>query len=334
MRISKIEKIENDSLLYDIEVKDNHNFFANGILVHNSNFSFHMNHEGLRYAKRTSFLKWSEDFFNFQFVAELYNENLRVFYQMVQELYNITDDTLEVVLYGELFGGSYPHEEVPQTQDSKKVQNGVFYCPHNDFYAFDCKVNGRYMNVNIFDELMKECGFMYAKPLYVGDFDSCLLFDTKINSTIPEAFDLPPLEENIIEGVVIKPVDSRILPNGSRVIIKKKNESFLEKKRVKIRKEVTYTEEENKIIAEMVSYLNDNRIRSAISKIGEITNKDFGKLSGEINRDIIEEFSKSDLNEAYQELDKGNRKKINKKLSYEVANKVRKHFLSIIDGIF
>jgi len=36
MKIKKIEKIEHNSLRYDIEVKDNHNFFANGLLVHNS----------------------------------------------------------------------------------------------------------------------------------------------------------------------------------------------------------------------------------------------------------------------------------------------------------
>lgn len=36
MKISKIEKIKTISNRYDIEVEDNHNFFANEILVHNS----------------------------------------------------------------------------------------------------------------------------------------------------------------------------------------------------------------------------------------------------------------------------------------------------------
>lgn len=35
MKISSIQLIQNISKRYDIEVKDNHNFFANGILVHN-----------------------------------------------------------------------------------------------------------------------------------------------------------------------------------------------------------------------------------------------------------------------------------------------------------
>lgn len=35
LEILEITEIESDSLLYDITVEDNHNFFANGCLVHN-----------------------------------------------------------------------------------------------------------------------------------------------------------------------------------------------------------------------------------------------------------------------------------------------------------
>lgn len=36
MKIKSINKIQNNSKRYDIETKIHHNFFANGILVHNS----------------------------------------------------------------------------------------------------------------------------------------------------------------------------------------------------------------------------------------------------------------------------------------------------------
>lgn len=36
LKLKKIKKIESKSLNYDIQIKDNHNFFANDILVHNS----------------------------------------------------------------------------------------------------------------------------------------------------------------------------------------------------------------------------------------------------------------------------------------------------------
>jgi len=40
MKIKSVEKIENTSKLYDIEVEGTHCFFANGILVHNSSATF------------------------------------------------------------------------------------------------------------------------------------------------------------------------------------------------------------------------------------------------------------------------------------------------------
>jgi hypothetical protein len=36
LRIKSIKKIKSDSKRYDIEVKKNHNFLANGVVVHNS----------------------------------------------------------------------------------------------------------------------------------------------------------------------------------------------------------------------------------------------------------------------------------------------------------
>jgi len=40
VKIKSIEQVENDSLLYDIEVKNSRCFFANNILVHNSSGTF------------------------------------------------------------------------------------------------------------------------------------------------------------------------------------------------------------------------------------------------------------------------------------------------------
>lgn len=45
MKLLKINQIEHQTS-YDIEVEDTHCFFANGILVHNSNSSFNINQEG------------------------------------------------------------------------------------------------------------------------------------------------------------------------------------------------------------------------------------------------------------------------------------------------
>lgn len=43
MKLKQIEKIDCDSFLYDIETKKHHNFFAEGILVHNSSCTIYTN---------------------------------------------------------------------------------------------------------------------------------------------------------------------------------------------------------------------------------------------------------------------------------------------------
>lgn len=47
--------------------------------------------------------------------------------------------------------------------------------------------------------------------------------DTVMDSTIPPMLELPKLEKNIIEGMVIRPNKNLRLKNDARVIIKKKN---------------------------------------------------------------------------------------------------------------
>ena len=53
--------------------------------------------------------------------------------------------------------------------------------------------------------------------------------DTVMDSTIPPMLELPKLEKNIIEGMVIRPNKNLRLKTDARVIIKKKNAEFLEK---------------------------------------------------------------------------------------------------------
>lgn len=43
----------------------------------------------------------------------------------------------EVLLFGELCGGRYPHPEVQPDTRVEAVQTGVYYSPTIEFYAFD-----------------------------------------------------------------------------------------------------------------------------------------------------------------------------------------------------
>ena len=101
--------------------------------VHGANFSFVYENHSLGFAKRKDFLKWTDDFFGFQTVAmALENKIMELF-----ELLSLDVKAERYILYGELFGGKYPHPEVQPDEQVQAIQTGVYYCPSVSFCAFD-----------------------------------------------------------------------------------------------------------------------------------------------------------------------------------------------------
>ena len=75
-------------------------------------------------------------------------------------------------MYGELFCGIYPHEEVNDT-GYQPVQKGVYYCPWIDFYAFDILIHDNqpkpyWMNYLHAMKCFEAAKLFYAKPLREG----------------------------------------------------------------------------------------------------------------------------------------------------------------------
>lgn len=123
-------------------------------------------------------------------------------------------------LVGEIFGGSYPCKEVPAVKNASVVQRGIWYCPQNDFYAFDLHDGNGYLGYDEATAILKECGFFYAVPLFRGPLAEALKYPNTFVTTIPALYKLPALPDNISEGVVIKPVQDKKFSNGSRVVFK------------------------------------------------------------------------------------------------------------------
>jgi hypothetical protein len=63
-KIKTIEKVDYDGDRYDIEVEDTHNFFANGILVHNSSFSCYYHLKMSQFGCMSRSLELKTDCFN------------------------------------------------------------------------------------------------------------------------------------------------------------------------------------------------------------------------------------------------------------------------------
>lgn len=304
--------------------------------VHGANFSIWVKLVAggptIKYAKRSGFLG-EGGFFNYHNVVGELQENIS---EIVDQIYTTKGSYTDyVVLCGELAGGTYPHPEIAKSKDAKKVQDGVYYSPDNFFYMFDIKVDGQLVDHDEFTELAEQGGVTYAKELFRGSFNDCLEYPNDGVSTIPERdFGLPPIDGNIMEGVVIKPTKPLFLPDGSRVILKNKNNKFSEvDKEKKVKAEVKLSDTEQELLSEFMSLITENRLKNVISKEGEFTTKDFGKLLGLLVHDAYMDFCK-DHSDALESLEKPRRKLIQKVINKAAGNLIRPLWLNIIDGVY
>jgi Rnl2 family RNA ligase len=315
-----------------------------GEKIHGSNFSLWCDGEELICAKRGSFLKNTDNFFNNHKVMSDHRERMSdLFVILDKEAHGGFDWATELeitevddfVVYGEIFGGWYPHPDVEKVEGAVKVQKGIYYSPRNEFYAYDIKVNGQFINDDDCQRLLKVVGIFNAEPLFRGTFRECLDYPNEYQSTIAKRLGLPVIEDNICEGNVIRPVHAKYLSCGSRVILKNKNDKWSEKMKgePKEKKEVILSEAASQLFGEISSLVTENRLRNVLSKTGPITQKEFGKLLGLLMQDAFEEFNK-DWAEDFAKLGKDESKTINKMANQSAAGLIRTNFLNIIDETF
>ncbi|WP_054510551.1 RNA ligase, Rnl2 family [Chryseobacterium sp. ERMR1:04] len=298
--------------------------------VHGANFSFFTDGKEIKIAKRTAFIEKDEKFYNAHKILEHYRENVIEVFQKVKNIY---PDLETVVIYGELFGGGYKHKEVEAVEDAVKVQKGIEYAPHNEFYGFDIKLNGiTYLDTDIANNIFEATGFFYAKILFQGTLEEALRYPNVFDSKIPAWLGLPELENNMCEGTIVKTLKTKYFGNGSRIILKNKNEKWIEKsKMVKkdkpVQKEVHFSETAQNIWEEMKKYVTVNRLNNVISKIGEFEPKMIGKVIGLFSKDILEDFEK-DFPKVFTTIEKDEQKRINKKLNSLVIETVNEELIS------
>ncbi|MGL1886904.1 MAG: 2'-5' RNA ligase [Reichenbachiella sp.] len=283
--------------------------------VHGANFSFVYEDNQLKYAKRKEYLTWQDDFFGFQeVVVRIENKVLQLFENLSAAM---SGD--QFMIYGELFGGEYPHPDVPEDPNVKAVQTGVYYSPMIQFCAFDIALVKEgikyYLDYKTAISYFDQHEIIYAKPLKICKFNEAMAFDTRINSSIPTYFGLPALEENLIEGVVLKTFNqSDEEANHTRPIIKLKNAEFEEEQKFHEAQKWTYvpnissnTEALTFLVDELRKYVTANRLESAISKIGALDFNNSERISAvkkEFSEDTITDFEEdnpgllNDLTEA------------------------------------
>ena len=292
----------------------------------------------MKFARRTGWLGEDEKFYSYDRAVKKNHDALIKLRELVLKEFDL-DPSFNVQVYGEIFGGSYPHPDVERVNDVSKVQKEVFYCPDIEFYPFDVYVRGEGVNYpidhDVFERLMEEAGFdIYAKAIFTGSFEECLDYPNDYMDPIHKHFNLPEIEGNICEGNVLKPVKACCEPSGSRVILKSKNEKFTERKRVrKERKPVVVSEEAQEVVNLADEYINENRLRNVLSHLGKIKQEEFGKLMGAFALDVRNDMEGDDP-EVFSRIDKDEVKRVNKTINNACACFIRNHFVNIIDGVF
>ena len=250
------------------------------------------------YAKRSCPLEEGEHCYNVQQCFENLKGNV---IDLVKYLTPTLPKELDAVkVFGEIFGGSYPHPDVKRNVHASRVQKGVFYSPDNHWSAFDIayRLKGdetfTFLGASDFFLACDVCNIPTVPLLKVANnLTEALEYPNNGSSVVYKNYNLPEItsEENIMEGVVIRPFDKDLWMGQSRVILKNKNDHFKEKSHV-VRPEVTqnYSENLNNALAEAATYITVNRVNNVISHEGEVTENDIGRLIGLVAKDALDEY--------------------------------------------
>lgn len=251
--------------------------------IHGANFCFVLDGRTLLCANRKHVLGQDEDFFQYQVIVEQLQEMLWQVYQLTKASF---PQMSRASIYGELFGGSYPHPDVPPDLSVQPVQTGVWYAPSLTFSAFDLVIEGdavprTYVDYDAAMQFFQAAGLFYAVSLFIGSYQEALAYPLGFNSTIPGLLGLPLLPEaNKAEGVVIKPLKTLLIPTRKgpiRPVLKRKIAEFAEDKRFHQAQKwspsspaATQSSNLELLKWEVFNLVSENRLHSALSKLGAL----------------------------------------------------------------
>lgn len=242
--------------------------------VHGANFSFWYDAiNGPRIASRTQFVDGS-----FYGCRDVFNKYVAQFVRYCDEYYN----GKEVVVYGELYGGN--------------IQREVRY-KDKDFVAFDVVIDGKPMSKIQGRHEARLMGFACTPMVSAGSYSEMLAVSPEFESHLADPFADERFRQ--AEGLVIEPIAPSYMGQDNRIYFKNKSKSFQERKDC-TPKTPKKPVEINTLEGELVYSLMEcrvtaNRVSAVLSKMGKLTEKEFGKLLGAYTQDIIDEVKREEL---------------------------------------
>ena len=151
--------------------------------------------------------------------------------------------------------------------------------------------------------LLGSSHFLFSEPLLVGSLQDAVDYPLGFHTHLPAQFKLPPIEDNLAEGVVIKPLKNSMVKQGDvemRAIFKRKIEKFSERKAIpsldnkdKKKKEVHMEDFEvsnlEMIKYEMYALVTKQRLTNTISKVGiPSSREEWKKLKDLLTEDVLD----------------------------------------------
>ena len=219
------------------------------------------------FGKRKAWLSDEEPFFGWQLLRVQLAEAARTMAHTVGAVGGT------VYLYGELFGGHYPHPGVAAVPGMSAVQTGIWYAPDLRWSPFDVLVThsdedeGTLLAHHEVEALGRETGLVTPPVIRRGTRNEMSGVPTRMPTRVPALLGLPTISDNVAEGLVIKS-DQRLSPT-QRPSFKRKIEEFNE---ARFDESAAWDPHQRLSVDELALWaermVNPPRIASALSKCG------------------------------------------------------------------
>lgn len=197
---------------------------------------------------------------------------------------------------------------------------------------FDVMINGEYITEVLVEDFAKDFKLKTAPLIKFGTLKELLSLPVEFDTIVKdyklfEENTLPPAGDNVSEGLVIKP-NTPIFLADKRVAIKYKSDKYKEKSKGKLPKiEVPLTEKDHVLLEQLNEFNTLNRVKNVISHIGQVTTKDFGKVSGLTVQDILTESAREGVDIMTAESINA----VKKELVRNVQDTIRKDWINLIE---
>jgi Rnl2 family RNA ligase len=165
--------------------------------IHGAQLVIDVDADTVRFAKRKAWLREDEPFFGWQLMRASLRDAARAAFARV--------GAPRLVLYGELFGGGYPHPDVTE-RGLVPVQTGVWYAPDLRWAMFEARtLDGEKDEFLSYTEAAA-LGLPMPPQVARGRKVDLDALSERFPSRVPAALGLPSLGEgNLAEGLVLKP---------------------------------------------------------------------------------------------------------------------------------